>query len=671
MISVRSSRVACCRQAAQIDQRVALTGDALVELDDDLGRGRPLLAHRHHGVGDLVEVVQVLVPERMTNSLLGEQAAAAGLRPEVHESGVGTVHRDPERHGEVTLELRRVVGDEVAERPVRDQAGDAAEEPGPFEQLLTERPGRAVADGDERQAGLGVAGDDAGEQGEVVLDDGGGDRRRRHVHHAQAWLAQQQQEEQEALLVRLRHAAAALAEAVERDRGDDHHGLVLEVQAHRVPHARHVALEAVEALVALLLVERRQADRVRRAGRDVDGAHDGTRAVSRPLTSNARTGRLKPFSSRSPTGEWTTRSSAPLSTRWRDEDLPRLRHRAQAGGEVDDGADRRVLDAALEPDAAERRVALGDADTEGEIVAVARPRLGEVADPRAHRDGHADGPQAGVLARHRIVEHDHQTVAGEPLERALVAEDQVAERAVVLAQHRHELLGLARLGERGELPEVAEHDHDLAAVALEDGLVAGVDDELGHLRRQEAAEAGRPLERRDLRLDALLQLTVPRLQLGGLPADRVLVALDPNERLDPGEQLGLVERLGDEVVGPGFDRPDLLLGVARRDHHDRQVGGLRVLADPPAHLVAVHARHHDVEQDDVGRLLAQHVQRLLAGRGGQHPIAARAQHRVEQPDVRRLVVDDEDRRLIAPLRPPDKKPRTCAGSSRTLNGFST
>ena len=81
----------------------------------------PVLSHRDHGVGDLVEVVQVLVPERMTNSLFGEQPAAAGLRPEVHESWVGTVHRDPERHGEVTLELRRVVRDEVAQRSVRDQ----------------------------------------------------------------------------------------------------------------------------------------------------------------------------------------------------------------------------------------------------------------------------------------------------------------------------------------------------------------------------------------------------------------------------------------------------------------------------------------------------------------------------------------------------------------------
>ena len=151
---------------------------------------RPVLSHRDHGVRDLVEVVQVLVPERMTNSLFGEQLAAPGLRPEVHKSWVGAVHGDPERHGDVTLEFRRVVWDEVTQRSVWDERCDSAEEPGPFEQLLTERSRRTVANGDEGQAGVGMAGDHAREQGQVVLDDGGSDRCRRHVHHAQAWLAQ-------------------------------------------------------------------------------------------------------------------------------------------------------------------------------------------------------------------------------------------------------------------------------------------------------------------------------------------------------------------------------------------------------------------------------------------------------------------------------------------------
>ena len=101
---------------------------------------------------------------------------------------------------------------------------------------------------------------------------------------------------------------------------------------------------------------------------------------------------------------------------------------------------------------------------------------------------------AGVVARQRVVEEHHQPVAGEPLERPLEAEDEVAERRVVLAQHRHDLLGLAGLGEGGEAAQVAEHHDDLAPVALEERLVAGVDDQVGQLRRQEAAQPAHPLE---------------------------------------------------------------------------------------------------------------------------------------------------------------------------------
>src|SRR6185503_2354779 len=57
-----------------------------------------------------------------------------------------------------------------------------------------------------------------------------------------------------------------------------------------------------------------------------------------------------------------------------DEDLPRLGGRTQAGGEVDDGAERRVLLAALQADPSERRVALRDADPEAEVVTLPRPR---------------------------------------------------------------------------------------------------------------------------------------------------------------------------------------------------------------------------------------------------------------------------------------------------------
>ena len=64
--------------------------------------------------------------------------------------------------------------------------------------------------------------------------------------------------------------------------------------------------------------------------------------------------------------------------------------------EVDDGADRAVLVATLEPDGAERREPLGDANSEPEVVATLSPTPGEgTRRPRAHRDGHLDGADVG------------------------------------------------------------------------------------------------------------------------------------------------------------------------------------------------------------------------------------------------------------------------------------
>ena len=75
-----------------------------------------------------------------------------------------------------------------------------------------------------------------------------------------------------------------------------------------------------------------------------------------------------------------------------------------------------------------------------------------------------------------------------------------------------------------------------------------------------------------------------------------------------------------------------------------QERGALVRPDPAAHLVAVHPGHHDVEQHHVDVLLGEEPRAPRSPpRRGQHGAAARAQHRVEQPEVLRLVVDGEDR----------------------------
>ena len=276
------------------------------------------------------------------------------------------------------------------------------------------------------------------------------------------------------------------------------------------------------------------------------------------------------------------------------------------------------------------------------------PGLGQSADPGPHRDAHPQRPQRAVLAAHRIVEEHHQAVAREPFQRALEPEDQVAERVVVLLQHAHHLLRLARLRERGEAAQVAEDHDDLAPVAGQERLVAGVHDQLGQLRAEEPAQPAHPLQLRHLALDPRLQFLVPRGQLGSLPLDRVLVPLDPGQRRHPGEQFALVDRLGEEVVRPGLERLHLLLVAAGRHHHDRQVRRVHLVPDPPAHLVPVHPRHQDVEQDEIDVLGIDQLQRLLTRRRGQYVVPARTEDRLQQPDVRRLVVDHEHLRHVAP-----------------------
>ena len=96
--------------------------------------------------GDVVEAVQVFGAERIGHPDLAEQPPAAGLGAERREPRIGAVHRDAEGHGDVALELGRVVRDQVAALAIRDAVRDAREQLGTLEQLRAERPDRGVAD---------------------------------------------------------------------------------------------------------------------------------------------------------------------------------------------------------------------------------------------------------------------------------------------------------------------------------------------------------------------------------------------------------------------------------------------------------------------------------------------------------------------------------------------
>src|SRR4029453_17964584 len=110
-----------------------------------------------------------------------------------------------------------------------------------------------------------------------------------------------------------------------------------------------------------------------------------------------------------------------------------------------------------------------------------------------------------------------------------------------------EPLRLDGLDEAGPAAKVGEEHRDLASMTRENRLVARRDDRVCELRGQESLEPPEPFELLDVRLHPPLERPVQLL-------DRVVVALDPEQRTNSREQLVVVERFCDEVVRTGLDR---------------------------------------------------------------------------------------------------------------------
>ena len=202
------------------------------------------------------------------------------------------------------------------------------------------------------------------------------------------------------------------------------------------------------------------------------------------------------------------------------------------------------------------------------------------------------------------------------IERAFVPVDELAERCVVLAQDRHDLFGLGDFGECRESAQVAEHHRDVAAMALQHLLVAGGKNEIDDLRREKSLEPADPLDLGELLADALLERLVPAREVGGLLLHLIVQLLLAEHRFDAREKRHLVDRLAQIFVGPGLETGDDVLGIGlgrhQDDRHERQaLVGLQL----PADFDAVDLRHHHVEQDEIGTLLAGHRQGLFAVRG--------------------------------------------------------
>ena len=78
------------------------------------------------------------------------------------------------------------------------------------------------------------------------------------------------------------------------------------------------------------------------------------------------------------------------------------------------------------------------------------------------------------------------------------------------------------------------------------------------------------------------------------------------------------------------------------------IGARTGFLQPRTHVVAVHARHLDVEQDEIGaRIGAREIERLLSV-GGELHFVTRLERRREQVADVFVVVDDEDQGAVIP-----------------------
>src|SRR3990172_7799561 len=113
------------------------------------------------------------------------------------------------------------------------------------------------------------------------------------------------------------------------------------------------------------------------------------------------------------------------------------------------------------------------------------------------------------------------------------------------------------------------------------------------------------------------------------------------DRLDAGDELARVERLGQVVVCPDLEPDDLVdVLVAGGKHED---GDVRPLADAPADVDPVQVGEHEVEDDQRRRVRRGAGERVRAGGGDAHDVARVLQVHSHEGRDALLVLDEKDR----------------------------
>ena len=147
----------------------------------------------------------------------------------------------------------------------------------------------------------------------------------------------------------------------------------------------------------------------------------------------------------------------------------------------------------------------------------------------------------------------------------------------------------------------------------------------------------------------------------------VAVGLEAQQVPHAYAQLGAVHRLAQEVFRPGLEASHLRLTVVTdRDHDDRNVPRRGVGLETLRERVPVHDGHHDVQQDEIGRIGGDAREGLGGACSALQHEALGPEHDLQQPAVLQLVVDDEDPRgAIGTIgRPPHRRTSSAAIAAR-------
>jgi hypothetical protein len=120
----------------------------------------------------------------------------------------------------------------------------------------------------------------------------------------------------------------------------------------------------------------------------------------------------------------------------------------------------------------------------------------------------------------------------------------------------------------------------------------------------------------------------------------VALAGTAQQRAHAREQLAQRERLDQVVVGAHVQAGDAVVDLAARGEHQHRCV-VAALAQAPAHLQPVHARHRDVEDDRLVRGAPQLLERLVSVAGLGHVVVFQRQCSEQRILHGGLVVDDQ------------------------------